>query len=66
MPAKSLSQQRTASMALRVKDGKMQLGNVRPEGFRNAVSSMMSMSRDELMKMARSRRGMLASSERES
>lgn len=66
MPAKSRSQQRTAGVALQVKEGRMRLQDVQPQGFRNAVESMMSMSRDELTKMARSRRGMLASSERES
>jgi len=66
MPAKSLSQQRTAAVALQVKDGRRQLSDVNPEGFRRAVQSMMSMSREELVKTARSRRGMLASSERES
>lgn len=48
MPAESRSQQRTAAVALQVKQGDMSLDDVKPAAFRQAVKSMLSMSKQDL------------------
>lgn len=48
MPSTSKSQQRTARVALAVKHGKVNLDDLEPAGFRDAVQSMAQMSASQL------------------
>jgi hypothetical protein len=52
----TVSQARTARVALQVKRKKMSLGAIEPAGFRKAVQSMLSMSESQLQDFTRTKK----------